>query len=189
MSDINWDEAPTSTEYTYRGFYYKAVNDVLYVYKVHGASGGGFVVPFYWGESTYGLDAIKSMTPRPETKPIYTQAMFDAGELPLVGMNCMVLNSCRAHPKYELCTLNYKSPTFCVYSYDGDDERCDSVANLKFKPIDTRTDSEKAIDEACEIINKDKDCTTWNMNIDCSAAQKAVIIAMINAGYKLEGEM
>ncbi|HHZ97350.1 MAG TPA: hypothetical protein EYN67_17805 [Flavobacteriales bacterium] len=58
----------------------------------------------------------------------------------------------------------------------------------RIKPIDTRTDKEKDIDEACLIIGDSKRCVDTNINIDCSVAQKAVIITMINNGYRKVGE-
>ena len=67
MSDI-WKDAPEGAEYEDKGFYYKIVNNVLYVHKVHGAS-GGYIVPFYWGVSKYEPQLTEKMTPRPKPKP------------------------------------------------------------------------------------------------------------------------
>jgi hypothetical protein len=47
--------------------------------------------------------------------------------------------------------------------------------------IDTRTDKEKAIDEACLLLDSTE---LHNKNIDCSMAIKATIEAMVNLGYR-----
>ena len=86
---IDWDNAPEGADYEYRGFYYKVVNGVLFTYKVSGASGGG-TVPFYWGESQYHHTLIEKMTARPESIPVYTQAMASHNIVPNVGMECQI---------------------------------------------------------------------------------------------------
>ena len=49
--------------------------------------------------------------------------------------------------------------------------------------VDTRTKKEKAIDEASKIVDSDGTCNKLNINIDCSAAMKAVICALVNNGW------
>ncbi|QDP67552.1 MAG: hypothetical protein Unbinned5350contig1004_59 [Prokaryotic dsDNA virus sp.] len=82
-----------------------------------------------------------------EAQPVFTQAMADAGELPQVGMECMILNTNCSRPKYIKGLIKYIGDLM-IYAYVDSGERCDNVKTLKFKPIDTRTDKEKAIEEA-----------------------------------------
>jgi len=77
-------------------------------------------------------------------KDVYTQEMKDKGELPSVGMECLILNKCSAVPNYNKAVIKYIGD-LVIYAYVEDGERCDSMINLTFKPIDTRTDTEKAI--------------------------------------------
>ena len=64
----------------------------------------------------------------------YTQEMADNGELPSIGMECMVLNTNCAHPKYIKGLIKYVSD-LVIYAYVENGERCDNVKTLKFKPL------------------------------------------------------
>ena len=120
---------------------------------------------------------------RKPSQPVFTQSMADNGELPQVGMECMLSNGVT----YEKATILFVSDKHVVYLND-DGEWCKYRSDIDVKPIDTRTDKEKAIDEACLIIGDSKRCVDTNINIDCSVAQKAVVITMINNGYRKVGE-
>lgn len=95
--------------------------------------------------------------PKPETKPVYTkeyftpcspvytQDMADSGELPSVGMECCysgVLGNI-----WNKCTI--------IAYYDGfvwtSDNGIRALKSTKFKPLDTRTDNEKAFDKFLDI--------------------------------------
>ena len=93
-----------------------------------------------------------TFTPKPQPKesnmkPVFTQEMSDNGELPQVGMVVMVKNKCDAHPKLKRAAIKYMGD-LVVYNYMDCPERCDKNINLVFRPIDTRTDKQKAIDKA-----------------------------------------
>lgn len=86
----------------------------------------------------------------PESKPVFTQAMADAGELPPVGM------------LVQIKSLNDPSPCFIngsvIHVMHGevwyrDDKRGNCITftdKLMFKPI--KTEREKAIDEMQEVV-------------------------------------
>jgi len=82
------------------------------------------------------------------TKPVFTQAMKEAGEMPSVGMECSVyeINQDETHDK---AIIKYISKSTCVYEVKTGDlkgEYSQYPVSLKFKPIDIRTDREKALD-------------------------------------------
>ena len=87
---------------------------------------------------------------------IYTQTMFDDGELPSVGMECMVLNSYFDNAEYEKCTILFKGDFTFIYNSDSCSERVGHKDELTFKPIDNRTPKEKAVadlmDEQASLI-------------------------------------
>ena len=118
-------------------------------------------------------------------KPVFTQEMSDNGELPSVGMECLIMFPSSNYKG----TITYMGKGVGVYhSKDNDKEYTFAFNTVTFEPLDTRTDKEKAIDEACLIIDDSKRCIDTNINIDCSAAQKAVIITMIERGYTKGGK-
>ena len=78
---------------------------------------------------------------------IYTQTMFDDGELPSVGMECMVLNSYFDNAEYEKCTILFKGDFTFIYNSDSCSERVGHKDELTFKPINSRTPKQKAIYE------------------------------------------
>ena len=80
----------------------------------------------------------------PKDKPIYTQAMADAGVSPIVGMECLIFYPTNNHKG----TITYMGKGVgAFHSEDADIEYTFSLDVVSFKPIDTRTDKEKAIDE------------------------------------------
>ena len=129
---IDWSKAPEGAQYSYKGFWYRVVNEVLFTYKVNGASGGG-TVPFYWKESRYVHQLTEKMTPRPQPTLTYTQAMVDNGELPSVGMECSVyeINQDDTHDK---ATIKYISSGTCVYEALNI-EYSQYPCSLRFKPL------------------------------------------------------
>ena len=126
------------------------------------------------------------------TKLVFTQAMADNGELPVVGMECQFKFQHQNEDEFDWCFVIGKSKdSDWLIFHDKNIESFSHNINkgvYVFKPIDTRTDKEKAIDAACLIIDDSKRCVDANINLDCSAAQKAVIITMINNGYRKVGE-
>tara|TARA_R110000737_G_scaffold115317_1_gene148182 strand:+ start:172 stop:666 length:495 start_codon:yes stop_codon:yes gene_type:complete len=94
-----------------------------------------------WMLGTYASNRT-ALTKRPAKSPVYTQAMCDAGELPLIGMECKLIY-CSAN---YIGTIKYISTSCVVVKQTGRNyERAISIKGLKFRPIDTRTDKEKAV--------------------------------------------
>lgn len=83
-----------------------------------------------------------------EAKPVYTQEMADNGVLPSVGMECLIFNGELHNPEYEKAEIDFIGVHVAVYSSESCTERTCNLELIKFKPIDQRTDKEKAIDEA-----------------------------------------
>jgi len=64
-------------------------------------------------------------------------------------------------------------------------DRLKMAANFtkpSLSPIQSERD--KLIEKLCDIVNKDDDCRKCNVSIDCSVSQKAVIEAVVNAGWR-----
>jgi hypothetical protein len=81
------------------------------------------------------------------SQPVFTQAMADNGELPQVGMECMVVDSSLMNHDYEKCVILFVGIYKVVYTSESCVERFSNLDEVIFKPIDTRTDKEKAADE------------------------------------------
>ena len=145
MTDIkqpDWDSAPEdATHWEYfgcngrNGFWIKDWDVATGKHSFLNASGP-------WMLGTYASDC-PDPTKRPTKSLVYTQAMRDEGEPPLAGMECEIRNGSITHRgiiKYisnshviaELTSPNYEQHFY--------------AKGLKFRPIDTRTDKEKAID-------------------------------------------
>ena len=90
--------------------------------------------------------------PRPKPSPVFTKAMSDAGELPRVGMECMVYNAELMNPEYEQAAIDFVGCHVIVYSSESCTERTCAIELVKFKPIDTRTDKEKALDDLSKMV-------------------------------------
>jgi len=100
-------------------------------------------------------------------KPIFTQAMADAGELPPVGSKVLFDgDSCfEFHSEYEqglvdggvveiISHFDSGAGNVAAFLFDCNDGRSVSCGNNTcFKPIDTRTDREKAINEMASLIS------------------------------------
>jgi len=83
-------------------------------------------------------------------KQVYTQAMADNGELPSVGMECMYKDACTGnYIEVEVLFINEWSIVLkqTGEGYGKDVSVAKHVNDVKLKPIDTRTDKEKAIEE------------------------------------------
>ena len=126
--------------------------------------------------------SINAAAPPIDDKPVYTQDMQGAGEFPPVGSLILVAD----HNNYEMYNsveVKYISKDLCVINDRGEDVSFD-VTVCKILAIDQRTEEEKEIDKACAIIEDSQRCTDFNVNIDASAAMKAVIVTMIKNGYR-----
>lgn len=82
-------------------------------------------------------------------KPVYTQAMCDAGELPPVGVRCEIC--------YDVDGLFFNGSVIAYFNdkawldMEGKHPVC-FVKDTVFRPIDTRTDQEKLIDEVAKSL-------------------------------------
>ena len=90
------------------------------------------------------------------TKSIYTKAMSDNGEPPLVGMECMI----NGHKRVILLTADNDGDY--VTMNNGGIYDSDGIHNIK--PIDNRTDKEKAIDDLFKLDESICNNTKWHEN-------------------------
>jgi len=128
---IDWELAPewairvgtlSSNKYWMNDNSYKAFNGNKRIFFTN------------YDSTDYECFVIIAARPKPESKPVYTQAMCDAGELPSVGMEVMIKNKCDAHPQLKKATIKYIGD-LVIYSYVENGERCDSNINLVFRPL------------------------------------------------------
>tara|TARA_R110002033_G_scaffold99064_1_gene147396 strand:- start:1915 stop:2556 length:642 start_codon:yes stop_codon:yes gene_type:complete len=115
------------------------------------------VNPVNHGHYLNYVDADKALLKNENNPLVYTQEMADDGELPSVGMECMAYiyagTSKQGNPMNSWVDGEFigkcKSSNggFCFVFKAKDDIHHVINANSHFKPIDTRTKKEKAIDE------------------------------------------
>ena len=94
---------------------------------------------------------------RPKPQPVFTQAMADAGELPSVGMECILsisefaaIHSQDKSYNGHHCEIVAHIDTLAVAIVrDENSDVCFTITanHTWFKPIDTRAEKEKAIDD------------------------------------------
>ncbi len=86
-------------------------------------------------------------TASPESaKPIFTQAMSDAGEWPPVGAECIVMPD-----GYKAVITYIGNGVGCFICLDDGNECGFTHRDTSFKPLDTRTEKEKAVDAALSL--------------------------------------
>ena len=90
--------------------------------------------------NNFGLPSVTA-------KPVYTQVMLNNGMYPVVGMKCLFANRCDAHPIYKECTIEYIGDLYCVVILEDNRQGCSRISNYAFKPINKRSDKERAVDE------------------------------------------
>ena len=75
-------------------------------------------------------------------KPVFTKEMADAGKLPPVGSECMVINYMLHNPSWERCVIDFIGSFKAVYSSDSCSERSVSMVhdNVEFDPIPPERD-------------------------------------------------
>jgi len=90
------------------------------------------------------LNDIESTEDKEPTKPLYTTKMKEAGEMPSVGMiiNPTIRGLCEIEHIYNSC-----GETYYLYRSKKDIVYCDVIESGWIRPIDTRTDKEKAVTE------------------------------------------
>lgn len=97
-------------------------------------------------------------------KPVYTQEMADNGELPPVGSECMALfdSDLDEWVKAEVLGHRCNDAGISIASCMLPEKSFILGWFVDFKPIDTRTDGEKLIDEIAEfigLISEDVECS------------------------------
>ena len=180
MTDIIWPEGATHIVERNKVQEFSYYKDGLY----WGNKDEEF--SFIMGESNWKVATIRdgedSINLRPQSKPVYTQVMYRANEVPVIGSEIVM------RYMHDSCTVThqgivkYASLDNVILDIEGN-ERHLTVGDYAWEPIDTRTDEEKAIDEASKIVDSDGTCNKLNINIDCSAAMKAVICALVKNGW------
>ena len=128
-----------------------------------------------WVHVAVVQNEVDKLTPRPKPQPIFTKAMQEAGELPSVGMECLIMYSSSNYKG----TITYMGDGVGVYrSKDNNKEYTFALVSVKFRSLDTRTDKEKAFDEYWETV------PTWSSPED----YKSDMCKSFNAGVKWVGE-
>jgi hypothetical protein len=94
-------------------------------------------------------EGIKRQPETDEQQSVFTQAMADNGELPKAGMLCLINFPDIDNAWYEY-TIDFIGKHMVVATCKEVAERTGHIDNVYFKPIDTRTNKEKAIDEIRE---------------------------------------
>lgn len=93
-------------------------------------------------------------------KPVYTQEMADAGELPKAGMECAFVSTFFTNKTSNkgVCKIiaYYKDKVWCA---NREFECVINLSAITFKPIDKRTDKEKAADDILKSITS---LPTWS---------------------------
>tara|TARA_R110000764_G_scaffold197796_1_gene283049 strand:- start:1045 stop:1593 length:549 start_codon:yes stop_codon:yes gene_type:complete len=180
MTDIkqpDWDNAPedaTHCEFFGRfGFWIKDWDVATGEHSFLNTSG-------LWMLGTYASN--RALTKRPTKSPVYTQVMCDAGEPPLVGMECEIINCGNNHKG----VIKYISTSYVIVKLVGlNHEQHFHAKGLKFRPIDTRTDKEKAreaaINELVKVLSNSYTDTTDIVNADGNFNHYAE--ALVKAGY------
>jgi hypothetical protein len=129
-------------------------------------------------------------------KPVYTQSMKDAGELPSVGMECAVLNNRLGHATWEKGEILFIGKFKVVYNSESGNERVgklkvaynsesgdERVGNIcisgevDFDVIDIRTPEEKQVDEVVSFMESDSSGCEYKTLAIC--LQKAGLLAEI----------
>jgi hypothetical protein len=138
------------------------------------------------------------MANKPEDVPVFTQQMQKSGEFPIEGSKVIIedkFNDCWDAAKNLVGVPVTVMACFYGLGKDGgnpikmvvvslEDGLCCCFRADYCKPIDTRTNEEKAIDQACLVVDDSIRCRETNVNIACSAAQKSVIVTLIKKGYR-----
>ena len=110
------------------------------------------------GYGTSSWEVFERPKPQPKEsnmKPVFTQAMSDNGELPPIGSKCLVIGEKEIDDEYHECEIiahrnvsgDVFVAVFMIKNYNGKPYYYTHCSHQYFKPIDTRTDKEKAIDE------------------------------------------
>ena len=146
---IDFSDAPKGAEYYYKDKYWKVVNGKLFAYELK--QGYTFTEEYHWALSDYVIAITEKMIANPvqcvekmknmNIKPVYTQAMVDHNIVPLVGMEVMTP---WGKGRVELIFMDQ----ICCSNEHG----IGLNELTEIKPLDTRTDKEKAIEKIMKIM-------------------------------------
>lgn len=133
MSDIDWSKAPEgATHYGYDSDYY-----VSGWYKVDGDTQkfkNSDTMPDRWGNILVNRPTDQ-LIPRPQLKPVYTKEMSDNGELPSVGMECMVICGNDLNSTWHECVVDFIGKFKAVVTTQQISEKLIDLEFDKFKPL------------------------------------------------------
>lgn len=161
MSDINWDEAPEGATHHINVLFDKSLSEFVTVCNNGRIKYLGISKKTMWGHNT-DKDKCFEVTAKPlltasnvtnkNKKPTYTQEMADNGELPQVGMLCEF-----KHGGYDTeGTVTAITKEYIVLTECTGKERIRKLSESPIKPIDTRTDKEKAMQSLADAyLGKD----------------------------------
>jgi hypothetical protein len=120
-------------------------NDSLVMYFFSGANGYGYyskeadyngVTAFTSEKFNKCVDELSKAEWMSKPKPVYTQAMADNGELPVVGMECMVFeHTVEEWLKGVVCGVHCEIPVIRIHNSKGEVGYFDSFQLHQIKPL------------------------------------------------------
>jgi hypothetical protein len=182
MSDIDWSKAP-------EGFPVWLEYDHLALEgdEERQSLGGEWVAE----QCDRYITTKRTFWSKPEEgyyKVHYKPNTWNGAGLPPVGMACeLCIDHCDIWAKAEILCIGKMCVFFRSLDCASGSEAAISITRVKFRPIRTperiaAEEREKAIHQAiCDIEEK---VARWNTTIDCTAAIKATIEAMVSEGYR-----
>jgi len=133
MSEIDWSLAPEGATH------YDTRIDV-YPWLKEDDNGNKYWHHSQWVNYANDIGVNDSIFARPEAKPVYTQAMCDAGTLPLVGMKCMVESGILPLKDFyglavRIIGINKHSDGDNIFTFEHELQGVGCSTILAFKPI------------------------------------------------------
>lgn len=158
---INWSSAPEGTQ----AVNITPIDSKIRWYKEDEKEGQFYHTPAGWVRSliTCSIDDTIHFIKRPTTSLVYTQEMYDAGEDPIVGMECSLSFTFNQEDK-NIVTVLYMSKKYCIASKEGLEQQY-YREYMTFKPIITKIDKELVQEAIYKIINDGTVDNTQKANI------------------------
>jgi len=91
----------------------------------------------------------------PNDKPVFTQAMADAGEWPPVGCECEYHFKSNTADEWIKVTVDYISKMYFIFTRQDGEQYHQYTEHMEFRISDTRTDEEKLRDVLRSTFNAD----------------------------------
>ena len=85
------------------------------------------------------------------SKPEVDNSWHERGELPPIGCECYIRHSCWNSEKYEKVTVAAITNEYVIVKYTTYEQHY-MLNDISFRPL--RTERERAIDAACDVICK-----------------------------------